>query len=64
MGPPRMPFNLDNFVIYASRFAAAANPFNDLAMPTNRFYWLFILGALVLTGLVYLLRGRGRCLFD
>lgn len=51
-----MPFNLDNFVIYASRFAAAANPFNDLAMPTNRFYWLFILGALVLTGLVYPLR--------
>ena len=51
-----MTFKLDNFVIFFSRFAEAVNPYNYLASPTNRFYWLFILGALVLTVLVYLLR--------
>ncbi|MEE2981245.1 MAG: sterol desaturase family protein [Pseudomonadota bacterium] len=51
-----MSFSLDNYVIFFSRFAEAANPFAFVVMPTNRFYWLFILGAVVLTALVYLLR--------
>jgi sterol desaturase/sphingolipid hydroxylase (fatty acid hydroxylase superfamily) len=51
-----MSFSLDNFVIFFSRLAEAINPFTYLATPTNRFYWLFILGAVVLTVLVYLLR--------
>ncbi|MFP6742697.1 MAG: sterol desaturase family protein [Alphaproteobacteria bacterium] len=51
-----MSFSLENYVIFFSRFVEAVNPVTYLTAPTNRFYWLFILGAVVLTALVYLLR--------
>lgn len=51
-----MSFSLDNYVIFFTRLAEAVNPFAYVATPTNRFYWVFILGAVVLTALVYLLR--------
>ncbi len=51
-----MPLDLDSLASLTNRFIEAVNPFSYLVMPSNRFYWLFLLGALVITGLVYLLR--------
>ena len=51
-----MSFSLDNFVTFFSRFAEAVNSVIYLAMPTSQFYWLFILGAVVLTVLIYVFR--------